>query len=81
MPLVAGSVNLFDGVWRAMLDRVYDELAHVHTLYAGALRKEQQEKEVFRAHCIRLKGERQRPAPPYGYAGYHGNRRSSAVAG
>ena len=41
-----------------MLDRIHDELVHVHTLYAGALRKEQQEKEVFRAHCIRLKGER-----------------------
>ena len=57
-PLVTGSSNLFDGVWGAMLERIHDELAHVHTLYAGALRKEQQEKEVFRAHCIRLKGER-----------------------
>jgi len=50
--------TLLEVSWRGMLERVHGELSHVHVLYASALRKEQQEKEVFRAHCIRLKGER-----------------------
>jgi hypothetical protein len=58
MPLIAGAGTLFETSWRATVERVHGELARLHTLYATALRKERQEKEVFRAHCMRLKGER-----------------------
>jgi hypothetical protein len=41
-----------------LLDWLIYSMESAATTHSGALRKEQQEKEIFPAQCIRLKGER-----------------------
>jgi hypothetical protein len=50
--------TLFGDAWRGLTERIHTELVNVHALYVHALCKEQHEKDVFRRHCIRLRGER-----------------------
>jgi hypothetical protein len=52
------TTTFLENSWRALTDRIHNELTGIHAVYAHAIYKEQQEKDVFRRHCVRLKAER-----------------------